>query len=204
MRTDDELLTLMREHLKDISRLEAGLIKVMAEYQQNNRDDEFAPAEVACALGWAEVKAGTRLDMAVDLVERLPQVVAALEQGRIEMSHVLRYVAHTTGLSPEHASLVADRTLPRAEMQTTGQLNRSLAYHAKRVDPKGCAERKTEAAKRRYVSVTAQPDEMADLTIYLPAPDATAIYQHIDYLARKVKTSDDERSMDEIRVDVFR
>ena len=49
----------------------------------------WAQSEVAFALTWTETAAGARLEQARQLAEELPQVFAALRDGRIDMPKVL-------------------------------------------------------------------------------------------------------------------
>jgi hypothetical protein len=71
---------------------------------------------------------------------------------------------------------VQDRVLGRAGVQTSSQLR---------------------------VELIPLPDAMAQLSAYLPAEVAVAIYQRLDTLACKARTPDDVRSADERRADVF-
>src|SRR5207249_285120 len=74
-----------------------------------------------------------------------------------------------------------------------------------RIDAEGAANRAKERRKNRKVELFQQDDGMATLSGYLPAETATGAYARIDAIAQRLKKEqqDQDRSMDELRADVF-
>jgi hypothetical protein len=168
-----------------------------------NAMSEFAADEVAPALRLSRNSAAVRLDIATALTTRLPATLAALERGEINMIKARAVVEATGPLTDEQAGAVQDQVLGRAGTQTASQLRASLRRAVLRVDPDGAAQRYEERRKDRRVELIPLPDAMAQLSAYLPAEQAIAIYQRLDTLACKARTPENRRSADERRADVF-
>ena len=104
---------------------------------------EFAADEVALALRLSRIAAGTRLDTAEVLDNKLPETLTAWEHGRIDAAKVRAIVDACAPLSIEHARAVQQRVLPRAPEQTQGQLRAALARAVIAIDPDAADERRT-------------------------------------------------------------
>ena len=87
---------------------------------------EFAVDELAAALRLSRVAAGTRLQVAVELV-RLPGTAAALRDGVLDLPKVRAVVEAVTHLDAATTRAVEERVLPGAGRQTVGQLLGSLS-----------------------------------------------------------------------------
>ena len=177
-----------------------------AELRSGQRDglmDEFAADEVAPLLRISRNAAQVRLDLAVELTQRLPGTLTALANGELDL-YKARIVAELTRpLSDEQAAAVEASVLPRVGEQTPGQLRVALRRAVLRVDPHGAEARRQ--ARIRYRAVVLQPGEdgTADLTaVNLDAADAVAAYQRLDDYARTMG-ADDARTMDQRRADVL-
>jgi hypothetical protein len=169
----------------------------------DNVMSEFASDEVAPALRVTRNSASVQLDLATRLTGRLPATLAALARGEIDLDKARAVVELTDPLSDEQAAAVWDRVMGRACSQTSSQLRASLRRAVLRVDPEGAARRHEERRKDRRVELIPLPDAMAQLTAYLPAEVAVAIYKRLDVLACKARTPGDMRSADERRADVY-
>jgi hypothetical protein len=141
---------------------------------------EFAADEVAPALRLSRSSAAVRLDLATRLTGRLPATLAALARGEIDMDKARAVVELTDPLTDEQAAAVQDRVLGRACTQTSSQLRASLRRAVLRVDPEGAARRHEQRRKDRRVELIPLPDAMAQLSAYLPAEQAVAIYRRLD------------------------
>jgi hypothetical protein len=105
-------------------------------------------------------------------------------------------------LTSEEAAALEARVLPRAGQQTVSQLRAALARAVLAIDPDGAEARYRERRKDRRVVVSPDGEGMASLWALLSAPDATAAYQRLRQLARRLG-ADDPRGMDARRADLL-
>ncbi|MFI7481566.1 DUF222 domain-containing protein [Kocuria sp. M1R5S2] len=156
-------------------------------------------AEVGAAMRLPAGTARARVQEAVVLAETLPEVLAALEEGRIGAAQAAVMVDQWQELIgedpmevPGHAPvpppveavhrLVAE-LLERAPHATAAQL-RSMARERRRVLVAEADERGRRAArKHRAVWVEAAPEGMAYLHALLEAPVAVAVHSRLEELA---------------------
>ena len=104
-------------------------------------------------------------------------------------------VEAVTPLDDRLAAAVEARVLPAAGRRTVGQLRAVLAQAVLSVDPAAAEDRHTRATAGRQVTIRPLADGMAGLWALLPADAATAVYTHLDRIARAAPTAD-PRSMD--------
>lgn len=95
---------------------------------------EVAAAEIGLALRLSHRSAGGRLGLAL-LLQGLPRVAGALGRAELSLATVRIIVEAVTDLSPEQASAVQERVLPRAADQTPADLGASVARAVLAVDP---------------------------------------------------------------------
>jgi hypothetical protein len=166
--------------------------------------DEFAADEIRGALSWTRSAANTQLSLAWDLLDRLPQVFAALDAGSIDVPKARVFSDWTGGLTDEQAHHICDRLLPEAPALTTGQLVERVKRMAIAIDPEWARRKYEEAVRDRKVVGYRNEDGTANLCGYrLPADRAAAACAHIDELARKAKRAGDGRPIDHIRSDLY-
>ena len=91
--------------------------------------------------------------------------------------------------------------LPKAVDQTAGELRAALARAVITIDPAAAEKRRKQAVKDRSVTRYTDKDGMSVLRFVLSAVDTGEIYDLIDQVARRTKTSDDTRSNDAGRAD---
>ncbi len=162
---------------------------------------EFAADEVAPVLVLSRGAAHARVDLATTLAQRLPETLAALRAGEIDLPRARVIVEHTEVLDAAAAAAVQDRVLAAAPRRTVGQLRAACARAVLAVDPDS-AQRRHEAAKaRRRVEHYAHPDGMGALWASLTADEATAAYTRLDTLARNGPA--DDRGIDARRADAL-
>src|SRR2546429_5123695 len=86
--TDVEVLDYLSELQRERSILDGRMLRAMAHFHALRRtiaDGKYAADEVAAALSWSPRTASTLVYTAVELVERLPETVAAVESGQLDM-----------------------------------------------------------------------------------------------------------------------
>jgi len=174
-----------------------------AEQAGGRQFSEFAADEIAPALRISRNAALTQLSLATQLENRLPRTLAALGRGEIDLSRARVLCDVTSTARPEHAAAVEDRVLGRASVQTAPQLRQAARRALISVDPDGAARRHQTQRRLRSVQFLPCDDGMAELRAYLPAFDATAIYQRLGAIARQAKVPGETRTADQRRADAF-
>jgi hypothetical protein len=165
----------------------------------------WASSEVAFALTWTETAAGARLEQARQLVEELPQVLAALRAGRVDMPKVLVICELASWLDDvDTARRLVDSVLERAAGWTTGQLRAKLRQLVLAVDPEAARRRCAKALRTRRVESFPNPDGTGEVWgRSLPPQDAAAAWERLTAIARAARAAGDDRTMDQLRADAL-
>ncbi|MEI2786379.1 MAG: DUF222 domain-containing protein [Candidatus Nanopelagicales bacterium] len=156
------------------------------------------PPEIACAMVWTPGAASSMVDVAVDVVEDLPVLLAALADGRLDLVKVREITRATLGLAPADRQAVVERAIDYATTRTRSQLRPWLTRQVDRIDPDAAERRRKKARKCRKVSLIPEPDGMATLSAYLTAEEATACMESI-----RVRSNNIQGNRDAIRADMF-
>jgi Domain of unknown function (DUF222) len=165
---------------------------------------EGAAAEVRAALVLTRRAAESDLDLAWCLRDRLPQVLEALRQGRIDLRRAWVVVSGTSHLEEEVARRVVSQVLERAEGRTTGQLNALLQRLCVDLDPDDAVRRFRSASEERKVVAELGVDSTATMVASDLAPErVAAVMDRLTRLAHSLRRSGEERSIDQLRADIF-
>jgi hypothetical protein len=200
---DIELIEVLQHTERQRARTDALQVRVMARLSQLRPDPRYVGDEVAAALNWAPPTASNKVKTAVDLVTRLPQAVAALDRGEIDFPKACALVEWTAPLSIDQAREVAAVVLPWSAGRTVGAMRQKLSREIIKIDPDGAAARTRARRTRRTVEYRPLPDGMAELLIYDSADRIRALYQLLDYLARRAKAAGDKCPLDALRTDAL-
>jgi len=157
-----------------------------------------APAEIATALAWTPAAASRRVDLAHDLHDHLPEVLAALRRGRIDLGKAQEIANGTLGLTPGTRTRLATAACTYATTHTRGQLRAWLARQIVRLEPEAAEKRRKKAKRQRRVWIQPEPDGMTTLGAYLTAEEAQACYESL-----RAAVANHEGSMDAARADAF-
>ncbi|MGH8916472.1 MAG: DUF222 domain-containing protein [Acidimicrobiia bacterium] len=165
---------------------------------------DLAAAEIQAALTWTRRAAESQVDLAWTIHNLYPRVWDALSAGRIDLPKARVICDLTIHLDSETRDRVVDIALERAPTQTTGLLAARIRRLAIWVDPDTAKKRYENGLEERMVAREANSDGTANLlAMHLSAPDTAAAMGRVDRLARKLKTAGDQRTIDQIRADVF-
>jgi Domain of unknown function (DUF222) len=164
--------------------------------------DEFADDEVAPVLRWSRGTAGVRLDLATRLCTQLPDTLAALQSGTIDLPKARAISEATEVLDEPATAAVQSRVLPKAAAQTVGELRAALSRAVLAANPDAANRRHRAARNDRRVQLHPHPDGMGAMWALLPADDATAAYARLDALARDMDAND-SGGMDARRADIL-
>lgn len=189
-----------------VAMVEVGLCGIGPDDELPRMDapDEFSPDEIRGALAWTRSAASNQLSLAWDLLDRLPEVFAALDEGVIDVPKCRVFSEWTAGLTEEQTHQICDQLLPEAPALTTGQLAERVKRLAIAIDPTWARRRYEEAVRTRKVVGYRNDDGTANLCGYqLPTERTAAASAHIDELAKKVKHAGDARPLDHIKADLY-
>jgi len=211
-----DLVTVLQARARQLSYDQAELYADMCEIahcpsggpdspvERRTTGDEFAADDLRAALAWTRRAADAQLDLAFQLVRRLPAVWEALHRGRIDLGKARVIVDHTSCLDEETARQVAAAVLGAAGRLTTGQLSARVRRMAIGVDHQAARRRYRDGLEERRLAAEANPDGTYDLVgCQLPPQRVAAAVERIGRLAREAKTAADPRSVDQIRADLF-
>jgi len=169
----------------------------------NHLVSEFAGDEVAAALNLSRNAACNQLSLALDLTQRLPGTLYALQTGAIDAAKARAVAEATAPLPAATAAVVEEKVLEPAERHTVAELRAALRRAVIAADPDGAQQRHRAQVAQRRVTLTPLDDGMAELWALLPADKATALYQRITALAHNAKTPGDTRGIDTRRADAL-
>ncbi|HEX6947333.1 MAG TPA: DUF222 domain-containing protein [Acidimicrobiia bacterium] len=177
--------------------------RIVSQISRVYGDPESAAAEIAAALQLT--RAASRAD--VEFAEGLNRhrlVAQLLARGDVDIRRARVLLDAVQGLDQQTAERALHRVGPHAPSLTTGQLRARLSRICLELDPQSARDRYDAAIELRRVVLSANPDTTANLMGYdLPADLAAAAAKRIDWLARRAKTKDDPRTLDQVRADVF-
>ena len=164
----------------------------------------FASYELSLALTLTGRSADAYLDFAVELATKLPETMAALEAGQIDIIRARIIAEATHVLSAEHTAAVEDLIFPRAGQQTSGQLRAALARAVLAADPGAARARREEAQRDARVLRWREDAGTAALCGRdLPSADVLAADQRISARARDLRSAGVTGTLDELRARAY-
>lgn len=198
--SDDGVLSMIAATERALSWLQAVQLRAFAEFDRRRQCDEFAGEEVAAVLTLSPRTGINRLDWAIEVSQRLPRALAAMEAGNISYAQLRVMTEETLHLQLADIPAVEERVLAGVDGKTPGQVRRATKRGVLAVNAEAAVRREEKAKAGRQVVVNPLPDGMAEFVATLPAAGAHALYNRLDELAR---TANDARSMDQRRADAL-
>ena len=206
-------IVVLRAHQRLASHYAAQVLRDMAEVSAAfvaedgvnvESADEYAAAEIRAALRLTRRSADAELSFALDLQRRLPQVFESLASGYIDVRRAKVFDRYTIDLPIATARTIVEAVLPDAPNLTTGQLGARLDRLRMEVEPDTAKERYEHAVDQRRVVIEPTPFGTANLYAFdLPPDRASALMKRLNRTARSLRNDGDQRSMDQLRTDVF-
>ena len=198
------LLDSVRARERVIAHLQGCQVADLAELSRNYPGlREFLPTEVALALGVAESTATRKLLEAEAFTTRLPGTFAALHAGAISDRKARAVQQGTGNVTVEVARQVEQDVLGDLPHSTMPQVHDLIAAAVIRRDPHGAEERHENARQDRGISRRHEPDGMGVLKLYSTIQDIATIHTALTAIGDACKTPDDQRSLDNRRVDAL-
>ena len=168
--------------------------------------DVHASKEIAFALGWTGHAAGAMVCLAVDAIEKLPAVHAALSAGQLDLPRA-RVICHELAdLPADAARVVLAHLLDGGPMSaTTGQLRERIRRLVLQVDPEAAKKRHERDLTKRRVERDTHANGTATLFgVNLPKDKTAAAWDNLHRIAAATKAAGGEtRTLDQIRADVY-
>jgi len=166
--------------------------------------EEFTEQELAPLLGDSRHAMETFLQLAHDLMVKLPGTLAALQIGVITKAKAQIIATGCTRLDAAEARRAEDMVLGRAPRLTPGSLRSAISRAAMEVNPKKAKKRREDARRDARVEVWPEPSGNAAIEAReLPVAEATEIDQRISWWARQLKKAGREGSTDQLRAQAF-
>ncbi|GAA2224878.1 hypothetical protein GCM10010413_18920 [Promicromonospora sukumoe] len=129
-----------------------------------------------------------------------PTVINALTTGRIDVKKAHTLLRSAAQLTREERAEAIERYMPQAPFRTWRWLRSKLLAFAK--SRHGADETARIAAQHRNVQLDRAENDMGWLSGYLPAADATAVWNVIDDMARQFqRTTGEKRDLGQLRAD---
>jgi hypothetical protein len=198
-----ELLERMQATVADMNRLQAQLLADMAEFVGSADSHRSAVQELSLGLAVTEYQATHQIALAEALTARLPETFKAMRRGELDAFKASKIVEPTAILTDEQAREV-DAVMARRIGRKNGKaLRRSTNLAVAHIDPEAHARRCAERRQDRKVELIPQEDGTATLSADLPVEISTAAYTRIDAEARRRKKTDKDKTLDQLRADVF-
>lgn len=209
---DDEWIAVMEEAgalrtvaacEQAIARMQAVQMRALARFSRLRNNPRSAAAEVALTISGTESRAQAQLDLAETLTTRLPHTLAAMRSGSVDAFKAGK-VADATALLDDETARRADEVLAeRLPGKNPAGVRQAAGRVAARLDPVGADRRAAERRYHRRVALVPCGEGMSSLVADVPAEVACAIYTRLDRAARKLRGPREERSLDQLRADVF-
>jgi hypothetical protein len=134
----------------------------------------------------------------------LPDTLAALVAGEISYRHAQIMVDHTRALDTAALRALEAVALPFARNLTASKFERKIRSLRERANPETIRERHVRAVTDREIVFDPGQDGMAWLSAYLPAAEALGAYNRVSELAATLQCPGEERTLTQLRADVFR
>jgi hypothetical protein len=195
----------------------AGATKVLngpaSSAQEAGAQERSLVAEVGCALAVGDRAAGALLAESHALTTSLPRSLAALQSGTISWAHARTMVEQTSCLDPAGAAALEGHFLdPEAPDAARGcAVGDMPAYRFKararswreRHHPESLDKRHAKGVADRRVEFWPDSDGMAWVAAFLPADQASAIWNRLTAIARGKQGPNEPRSLPQLRADTF-
>ena len=184
-----------------IRQVEAFKVRAIAHLNGLRDGDRSVADEIAPEMGITRNMAMRQVFLAEALTTRLPSVLAAMEAGELDAFPASKVVDVTAPLSDDKCRQVDAALVGKLDGRDPTQVRRIARTWVNRIDKDAGARSKKRRGDRR-IELHHDDDAMATLLAYLPAEIASAIYCRIDTIAKKLKTKDEPRTLEQLRADV--
>ncbi|WP_341866364.1 HNH endonuclease signature motif containing protein, partial [Amycolatopsis coloradensis] len=159
--------------------------------------------EVALCFSVSRNQAALLLETSCALVARLPNTLAALEKGDIDLYKASKVTQLTREVSDEVAALVDAWMAGRLAGRDPSAIRGSVDYAVQKFDPDGYRDRAETKRALRHIALKHEDETMSTLSGFLPSEVASSIYASISRAAQARRAQDTSRTLDQHRADIF-
>ena len=165
-----------------------------------SRDGEYPAEELGFEMTATAYSAAILIDMAQNVVGRLPSTLAGMAAGRIDRDRA-RAISNATQHLPDELAKIADQVLAEAAPEVRlADLQQKAARLEARLDPEGVQARKDEAKRDRRVELRREDSGAASLAgRELDPADALAGKASIDAEAVRLRNAGMDGTLAQIR-----
>jgi hypothetical protein len=160
-------------------------------------------SEVAAALRVPDRTAENLIHESQTLLRELPATMKALTDGDISYRHAQVMIDHADSLPESGRRSFEKSALPFAAKLTASRFDRKARVLRERAHPESIEVRQSACRDRREFSLQPGRDGMSWLSAYLPAASAQAIHNRVTDVARTLTSPDEQRTLTQLRADVF-
>lgn len=207
-----DLVVFLRARQRQINHDQAQLYADMAEvahradpsHQRSIEILEYASDEIRAALNLTRKAAEADLSFAIEIRERLPRVWDVMSSGELDLRRARTIWHQTRHLSQTEARRVVDAIIDTAPELTSGQLRVRIQKLCINLDPDEAKTRYESSVEERRVHSEANPEGTANVYGTNMAPHLVGrAMRRINRIAKGLKAAGDDRTLDQIRADVF-
>ncbi|MBP2185804.1 HNH endonuclease signature motif containing protein [Amycolatopsis magusensis] len=185
------------------AQLEAIELRVVHRLTELRSDLRSVVDEVALELCLSKRAAEDLVRLARDVMNRLPNVLGAMEAGTLSRLSAAKISDVVAPLPDELVSEVDVALVDRITDKNAGQIRRITRDLVHKVDPEGAEARARARRSERRIEIRHREDAMAQLLAVLPVEVASTIYARVNRIARTMRSRKGKRTADQIRADVF-
>lgn len=185
------------------AQLEAVELRAVHRLTELRGDTRSVVDEVAFELCLSRRAAENLVRLARDVMNRLPNVLAAMEAGTLGRLAAAKISDVLAPLSDDLAGKIDVALVGRITDKNAGQIRRITRDLVHKIDPDGAEARARARRAERKVEIRHREDAMAQLVAELPAEVASTIYARVNRIARTMRSGKEKRTMDQLRADVF-
>ncbi|HET6286142.1 MAG TPA: DUF222 domain-containing protein [Amycolatopsis sp.] len=200
---DNDSVAVAQAASEGIARLEAIRFRALAQLSRHREGARSVTQEVAFALSLVDKHAGAMVAAAEALTTRLPCTLNLMDQGKVSGFGAMKVAAATAWLSDENAQAADALLEDRLAGKNSDQIRKAANHVAMTVDREGADKRAEHHREGRRLSVRQGETGVASIEVEDgPAEKVNAAYLRIDREAKKLKTGDETRTLDQLRADV--
>ncbi|HKE67580.1 MAG TPA: hypothetical protein VKB59_23515, partial [Micromonosporaceae bacterium] len=201
--TVDALTDVLAVRARSAAVADAALLDAVVAVADRDRLG-FDADQVAVTLAWTRTTARYQVEFGRYLQRVVKPVWAAMCAGDVDVARARVFHDVLCAVDDGVAFTIALDHVDRAPGWTTGQLRDRLRRAVLRADPQGAAARTARTVGQRRVELLADRESTAGLLAWcLPAGRAVAAFERVDAIARARHSSQDPRTLDQLRADTL-
>lgn len=177
--------------------------QAIADGAAPERADKGIPQQLGLARRESPAAGSRHLGFSRAVVREMPHTHAAMTEGLVAEWTAMQIVRETACLSREQRAIVDARLVDRFRSDSPHKLVATASALAYELDPYAFVNRGRKAKEDRRVGIRPAPEVMANVTGFLPVAQGVACYKALDESARALKAEGDERTLDQLRADLF-